>query len=138
MNHLRLLFTSFAFLIALSACEEDETAPECTTLATVRDLTGLGGCGWVLELENGERLEPYLVYGNYNDPLWCGPAYPDSRNQPYYDTQLWYDANPQDGMKVRIAYEVLPDQASVCMAGPIVQITCLEVVERPPSDQPTR
>lgn len=124
--------------MAISACQEDETAPECTTLATVRDLTGLDGCGWVLELENGERLEPYLVYANYGDPLWCGMVSSDSRSQSHIDPQLWHNANPQDGMKVRIAYEVLPEQVSVCMVGPIVQLTCLEVVERPQSDQPSR
>ena len=39
-------------------------------------------------------------------------------------------------MKVRIAYEVLSGQASVCIVGPIAEITCLEVVERPSPDQP--
>ena len=132
MQNLRLTFLGLLFLLALPACQEDDATPECTILATVRDLTGLDGCGWVLELENGERLEPYLPYAITADPLWCGVASPD------YNTTPWYDANPQDGMKVRIAYEVLDDRSSVCMVGDIVEVTCLEVLERPESDLPVR
>ncbi|MGB3850644.1 MAG: hypothetical protein WA958_11800 [Tunicatimonas sp.] len=134
MQHLKSLTTALIFLLAVSACQENEPAPECTTLATVRDLTGLDGCSWVLELEDGRRLEPHLATIGF-----CGtpPLDPEieaaiSRNA------VWYEASPQDGMKVRIAYEVLSEQMSICMVGPVVQVTCLEVLERPQSDQPIR
>ena len=132
MQHLRLPWTALVFLLAVSACQEDDLAAECTTLATVRDLTGLDGCGWVLELEDGKRLEPYLPIIGY-----CGtPPLDPETEAAMKRNSVWYDAHPQDGMKVRIAYEVLPDQVSTCMVGPVVEVTCLEVIERPPSVQP--
>ena len=134
MQNLRLILLSLIVVSAISSCQEDDTAPECTTLATVRDLTGLDGCGWVLELESGEYLEPYLPMIGF-----CGtpPLSPETEAALRRST-IWYDANPQDGMKVRIAYEVLSDQSSVCMVGDVVEITCLEVIERPQLDTPIR
>ena len=134
MQKLKSFVTGLVFLTVISACQEEDVAPECTTEATVRDLTRLDGCGWVLELEDGNRLEPYLPYA-YADPLWCGMISDDETTSPR-SSALWYDANPQDGMKVRIAYEVLADQISTCMVGDVAEITCLEVIERPPLDTP--
>lgn len=123
---------------AMFACQEEDTAPACTTLATVRDFTGLDGCGWVLALDDSTYLEPYLSSVSIYDPLWCGEVSSDYQTSPYADTSLWYDANPQDGMMVRIAYRVLPDQASICMVGDVVEITCLEVLDRPKAVTLTR
>jgi hypothetical protein len=33
----------------------------CSTLATVHDLRGLDGCGFVFELADGKRLEPQIT-----------------------------------------------------------------------------
>ena len=60
-SSLFLFVLIFSLLSLLSACTDgmDETA--CgSTLATVRDYTGLDGCGKVLVKDNGEVLEPYL------------------------------------------------------------------------------
>jgi len=86
-------------------------------LATVKDLTGLDGCGFVFELADGSKLEPQMLF-------YCGtpPLPKEVTENPLYDFQ-WVD-----GKQVRIAYEEIPDAASICMAGKIVKITCLEEV----------
>ena len=132
---MKLILAGCFALLFLSSCQEDEPSPDCDTTATVRDLSGVDGCGWVLELENGEFLEFYLPTA----VGWCGtPPYPDSQPREIAYHSPWNNVTPQDGMKVRVAYDVLEDYASVCMVGKIVQITCLEIVESPESDQPIR
>ncbi len=86
-------------------------------LATVKDLTGLDGCGFVFVLADGTKLEPQMLF-------YCGtpPLPKEVTENPLYDFQ-WVD-----GKQVRIAYEEIPDAASICMAGKIVKITCLEEV----------
>jgi len=86
-------------------------------LATVKDLTGLDGCGFVFELADGTKLEPQMLF-------YCGtPPLPKEVTENPLDDFQWVD-----GKQVRIAYEEIPDAASICMAGKIVKITCLEEV----------
>jgi hypothetical protein len=66
--------------------------------ATMLDLAGLDGCGFVLELEDGSRLEPL----NLNE----------------------YDFSPKDGLKLRVSYKEEPS-GSFCMVGPSVRIECI-------------
>ncbi|MBJ6110828.1 hypothetical protein JAO73_17530 [Hymenobacter sp. BT523] len=73
--------------------------PACGTPATVRDLSGLDGCGKVLELANGQRLEPH------------GAA--------------WSTFSSTNGQRVLIGFT--PTQAaSVCMVGQPVDIICIQ------------
>ncbi|AYA35952.1 hypothetical protein D3Y59_02120 [Hymenobacter oligotrophus] len=94
----------FALLLTQAAftCDKENPEPtnceDCTTLATVRDLKGLDGCGYVLELPDGKRLEP--------------------------SGKLWQDLAKQDGAKVKVSYEPEP-RASICMVGETVKVTCL-------------
>lgn len=66
----------------------------------MKDLTGLDGCRWVIELDNSteewERLEPI----NLGD----------------------FDFEPKDGMKVKIKYREI-NSASICMVGKTVELT---------------
>lgn len=64
--------------------------------AKMRNLAGLDGCGWVLELTDGSRLEPI----NLNT----------------------YNLNLVEGKKIYVTYEDFPG-ASICMVGKIVKIT---------------
>lgn len=107
-----------AFLSLLLMQCDTETGNTCSTLATVRNLTGLDGCGWVFELEDGTRLEPYWQWG------WCGtPPLPQGVTEdPLYNFEY------VEGKKVLINYEEVNDVASICMVGPIVKITCLTEV----------
>ncbi|MEY3237586.1 MAG: hypothetical protein RI883_1687, partial [Bacteroidota bacterium] len=59
---------------------------------------GLDGCGWVLELDNGSKLEP--------------------QNLSDFEIEL------VEGKDVHIRYEEV-ETFSICMVGKIVKIECL-------------
>lgn len=112
----------FAF-IALAAtsifvsCDEGrevDAEPACEVRATVRDLTGLDGCGFVFELEDGTRLEPLRIG-------FCGtpPMPKDQTKDPLYGFEF------VDGKTVKISYKLAENGGSICMVGPVVHITCL-------------
>jgi PKD repeat protein len=74
------------------------TVPYCSLTGTVVDYTGLDGCGLVIELDNGERLEPAEIVPNFV---------------------------LKAGQRVRLSYTELRDWASICMVGRIVRIDCI-------------
>ena len=78
---------------------------------------GLDGCGYVFELADGTRLEPQMLG-------WCGtpPISKEITENPLYNFEF------VDGKKVKIAYEEIPEAASICMVGKVVKITCLEEI----------
>ncbi|MCW5910592.1 MAG: hypothetical protein KIT62_05930 [Cyclobacteriaceae bacterium] len=108
-------------LIALvfSSCADDTLRVSCDdgVRATVRDLTGLDGCGFVFELADGTRLEPQRL-------AYCGtpPLPKEVTEDPLYNFE-W-----ADGKQVIIGFEEIADVASICQVGPIVKITCLKDV----------
>lgn len=113
------LFLSLALSVTLLSCEEEvDSSVPCTqgVEATVRDLTGLDGCGFVFELNDGTKLEPYMIG-------YCGtpPLPKEVTEDPLYQFEF------VDGKKVIIGYEETK-AFSVCMVGPVVKITCLEEV----------
>jgi hypothetical protein len=115
-------FTStlvFVFAALLFACTEEEVTKNCGTQATVRDLTGLDGCWYVFELNDGTRLIPVWDMG------YCGtpPLPKEVTEDPLYNFQF------TDGKKVSIGYELRPDVATGCMAGKSAKITCLEELD---------
>ncbi len=73
-----------------SQCEDGEKG-------VLKDLTGLDGCGFVIDLEDGRRIEPL--------------GFPEG-------------FTPIDGKGVRVAFQLV-DQASICMSGEIVEIACI-------------
>jgi hypothetical protein len=105
-------------ILTFSYCKKEEEIQKagCTTPATVRDLSGLDGCGFVFELEDGTRLEPLRLF-------YCGtPSLPrEMLKDPLLDFVF------EAGKKVKIGYE-LTESASVCMVGPVVKITCIEEI----------
>jgi hypothetical protein len=111
--------TSFALYVFMIACTEESITRNCGTTATVRDLTGLDGCGYVFELNDGTRLISVWDMG------YCGtpPLPKEITEDPLYNFQF------TDGKKVLIGYEDRPDHATSCMAGKTVKITCLEEIE---------
>ena len=92
----------------------------CGTLATVVDATGLDGCGFLLHLDDGTVLEPMPAV------FICGtPPIPEEfLNNALNEFEL------ADGQRVSIAYEPVDDMFSICMAGQMVKITCIEEVGR--------
>ena len=92
---------------SVTGCSEPAASPEspvCETKATVKDLRGLDGCGYVLVLESGEKLEPVLDAGQPS-PTLKGIVL-------------------RDGMQVTLSYRELTDRGSICMVGKIVEVTC--------------
>lgn len=73
----------------------------CKTNGTVKDYAGLDGCGLLIELKNGDKLEPMEVVDDFK---------------------------LKDGQNIAFDYEEVEDMASICMAGKIVRITCIKEV----------
>jgi hypothetical protein len=78
-----------------------EYLDECNLYGTVKDYTGLDGCGYIIELDNGEKLEPLMS------------------SIPF---------KLRDNMRVKLSYKELSGMASICMVGKIVEILCMEEV----------
>ena len=119
MKKLLLLVLAIVFLIS---CNQDDITldkSKCDgTEATVRNLTGLDGCGYVFELNDGTRLEPVRLF-------FCGtPPLPKEVTE-----DALYNFQFVDGKKVRIGYEEATSSVSICMVGKMVKITCIEEVE---------
>jgi hypothetical protein len=113
-----MLAASLILLASLTSCSKETPQKDCGVRATVKDLRGLDGCGFVLELASGERLEPFLF-----DPISC-VAYPGDADL----SKALDKFNLKDGQQVTISYNELKDRASACMAGKIVEVTCIAEV----------
>lgn len=113
---MKKLFLLFVVGFTFTQCNDDDKS-SCSTYATVRDLSGLDGCGFVLELEDGTTLEPRIPV------LFCGtpPVPKEITEDPLYGFEF------VDGKRVKISYEETGDM-SICMVGPVVKITCIKEV----------
>ena len=99
---MKYIFLFIAIIFLAPTCKEDVPTPcENGAPANIRDLTGLDGCSFVIELESGKRLEPL----NLSD----------------------FNVEIVDSLEVTVSYEVITEMASICMVGPIVRITCLQL-----------
>ena len=65
----------------------------------IKDATGTGGCGMVIELSNGEILEPK----NLSD----------------------FNINAEDGKKIWLSYHLVQTGGTNCMIGDVVEIDCI-------------
>jgi hypothetical protein len=93
MGKLVFLFS----LLILASCTKDTNCAN-SEHAELKNLTGLDGCGWVVELDNGSKLEP--------------------QNLSDFDVEL------VEGKDVHIRYTEVGG-GSICMVGQIVTIDCL-------------
>ena len=84
--------TLFVFAIMLAGCNEEPSRKACENgvLATVRDLTGLEGCGFVFELADGQRLEPYGLIFFYcpTEPCPKSPLTKEMMENPLYNFEF--------------------------------------------------
>jgi hypothetical protein len=122
-NLLLHLIAFIVLLISLNSCgllhpDEDAAPNTCDTFATIKDLRGLDGCGFVFVLDNGQRLEP--VYPNQG---WCTVT--QDQRTPLENFDL------ADGKRVKIGY-IASTRPSICMAGKTVEITCITEVSVAP------
>jgi len=94
---------AFILMLHLSGCNkstnENVQACENAQKAKFKDLTGLDGCGMVIQLQNGSYLEPTNL---------CD-----------------MDIEIKDGQKIWVSYHIAPNMASICMVGDIVEIDCI-------------
>ena len=106
-------------LLSISACEPEDSkiSKDCIYTATVVDLQGTDGCGFVFRLDNGAFLEPVWRWG------WCGtpPLPKEATEDPLWDFRF------VEGQRVRLGFEPAENMSSICMVGQQVYITCLEV-----------
>jgi hypothetical protein len=118
-RQMKSISTALILIVIITSCAYNDVDPNCTTRATVRDLTGFDGCGYVFEFEDGTRLEPLRMF-------YCGthPLPKEITEDPLYGFEFVH------GKKVRISYELAKDGVSICMVGPVVKITCLTEEER--------
>ncbi|MBK6930242.1 MAG: hypothetical protein IPH12_05020 [Saprospirales bacterium] len=98
-------FVAFSLLACTknSNCGDMPLCPDAVS-ATFKNLTGLDGCGYVLQLADGAYLEVVNL------------------------SEL--NLTPADGMKVRVKYSPQSGMASICMVGPIVRVDCIEEVQK--------
>lgn len=94
----------FVFLLSGGCTGSKLVGEDCTTMATVKDFTGLDGCRYLLVLDNGDK---YL-------PVDLGDS----------------DFQFQDNQRVRFGYQEVPDAVSICMAeDKSVKITCIQEIK---------
>lgn len=90
-------------LAALAGCNSKQQAAvkgECGEFGIVKDFSDLDGCGLLIELDNGDLLNPAQVADSF---------------------QL------KAGQRISFSYKKLPGMASICMAEKaIVEITCIQ------------
>lgn len=114
---MKRIFLLLFVVLVFSRCNDDD-AQQCSTVATIKDFTGLDGCGFVLELEDGSFIQPQLL-------LRCGtPPVVEDAGILLVDVTHF---ELVDGMRVKISYEETGDM-SICMVGPVVKITCIREV----------
>jgi|GEM_PF-1889163 len=111
-------------------CEDEEKediivcppSDECSIPATVRDRTQ-SGCYYLLELNDGTLISPYIIG-------YCGtPPVVDIPKEPLYTVDL------KEGLKVVIGYEPAPaDAVTPSCADKTWRITCIRVVDQEDPD----
>lgn len=82
------------------SCKTSQSPLSCEFEGEVKDMTGLDGCGLMIVLGNGTRLQPAEIK----------------------DTSFQLKA----GQKVKVSYTELKDRMSNCMSGKIARIDCIK------------
>jgi hypothetical protein len=85
-------------IVAIHSCNK-ESECENSHSAKLVNMTGLDGCSWMIELNDGTRLEPT----NLND----------------------FNINLKENQKIWVVYYTAAQMASICMHGEIVTIDCI-------------
>lgn len=115
------MMKKIAFIVLITtffvACEDSKVDPEkktrtdCTIPATIVNLNGLDGCGFVFRLENGDLLESHTYVSCSADAIM-------TIVDPLKDFEMVH------GKKVLIEYDSV-HAFSACQAGQLVRINCI-------------
>ena len=92
----------FGIMLLISVACEHDNEKQCADAETgiLKNLTGLDGCGWIIQLADSTRLEPI----NLNE----------------------FDIELKEDKVVCFRYHERPDMGSYCMVGPVVEIDFIE------------
>jgi hypothetical protein len=97
-KNIKPLFSISLAALLLMACTKNKCSD--SVKGELKDLSGLDGCEFVIELENGNKLEP-LNLSEFNIAL-------------------------NDGKKVWISYHLTTNMiGAACMVGDIIEIDCI-------------
>ncbi len=101
-------FVIFSFITMLLACKTKSVVPlGCTTIGTVKNFSSLDGCGFLIELGNGDLLNPVKINGTF---------------------QI------EDQQVISFSYVKLDDMMSICMREKAsVEITCIQALGDTPA-----
>ncbi len=102
MRILPRLWLLVGMVFLLTACPDERC--EGGEDALIVDYSGLDGCGWIIQLKSGERLEPVNLHQ--------------------------FDIEPADSLPVNLTYVEIKDMMSICMVGKIVHISCITAKTR--------
>ncbi len=99
----------FTLLAWCCSCKVKSTLDtSCNTVGTVKDFSDLDGCGLLIELENGELLNPLKIVRGF---------------------QL------EERQIVSFSYETIDNKKSGCVGEKaVVEITCIEVLGKTPEE----
>nr|WP_295868108.1 hypothetical protein [uncultured Chitinophaga sp.] len=89
-----------AVLFIFAACKTSPPVSSCRYAGVVKDLSGIDGCGLMIEMKGGVLLQP----AEFAVPGFTLKA----------------------GQAVKFDFMELKDRASTCMSGRIVRIECIE------------
>ena len=99
------------YLISMISCKNLSTIKNAENSAPIicpdcnlegKDFSGMDGCGMMIVLDNGEKLQP-----------------------------IEYDSDKpeiRDGQRIKFGYKEAKDQIGICMSGKMVKITCIEFI----------
>lgn len=100
----QIIFLSL--FVAMFSCKTnkssvDSNGKDCDVIGTVKDFSTLDGCGLLIVLENGDKLNPFKIN----------------------DSNFKLKAN----QKIKFGYKKLSEMMSICMSErAIIEITCVE------------
>jgi len=101
-----LYLLPFLLFINFPGCEKEDPAITGEIEGIVKDYTGFDGCGFIIELVNGEKLEPVEIVNK--------------------DFKLF------DNQRVALTYTELTDYSSICMVGKIVRVETIREISCTP------
>lgn len=97
---LKIVAFAIAFVFIVSCEKETTNRCENSQEGTLKDLTGLDGCGWIIQLSDSTKLEPI----NLDD----------------------FDIELTENKTVCIKFHERKDLGSYCMVGKVVEIDFIE------------
>lgn len=96
MKKFTIPFLGLCFILIFS-CKKSTCSD--AVKAKFLDATGTDGCGMLIELKNGDRIEPK----NLGD----------------------FDIVPKNGKKIWVSYHTAENAFTICMMGDVVNIDCI-------------